>query len=80
MDKEEAQRGLDPKTATGTKDALDPETGTVGTAGTPVTAGEGISGSTIGLGSQEGEAEEQSGDYARQTPDADKYVSGQTGE
>ncbi len=45
MDREEAERGLDPKTATKTKDAIDPETGAMGTAGTPVTTGDGMSGS-----------------------------------
>ena len=80
MNEEEAERGLDPNTATGTKDAIDPSTGAVGTAGTPVTAGEGISGSTIGIGSKEGEAEHEAGDYDRATPNADKYVSGQTGQ
>jgi hypothetical protein len=80
MDREERQRGLDPNTATGTKDAIDPETGILGTAGTPVTAGDGMSGSTIGTGSKAGEAEQETGDYDRSTPNADKYVSGQTGE
>jgi hypothetical protein len=80
MDREEVNRGVDPNTATRTKDAIDPETGALGTAGTPVTTGEGLSGSTIGTGSQAGEAEQESGDFGRQTPNADKYVSGQTGE
>ena len=46
------KQGIDPNSATGTRDAVDPETGTVGTAGTPLTAGYGMSGSTIGAGSQ----------------------------
>ena len=44
------KRGSDPNSATGTRDAIDPETGVKGTAGTPLTAGYGMSGSTIGTG------------------------------
>ena len=48
-------KGSDPISFTGTKDAIDPETGAYGTAGTPLTTGYGQSGSTIGTGSPEGE-------------------------
>src|SRR5438105_12530521 len=57
------KRGVDPNTATGTRDALDPETGTVGTAGTPLTAGYGMSGSTIGTGSERQEEQHERGDF-----------------
>ena len=69
--------GFDPNTATGTKDAVDPGTGTLGTGGTPVTAGEGASGSTIGTGSQAGEDRQKSGNYPGPTPGSKDYTAGE---
>jgi hypothetical protein len=73
-------KGTDPKSATGTRDAIDPGTGAIGTAGTPVTGGYGASGSTIGTGSTAGEMEHVQGEYAGQTPSAKGYTSGEHGD
>ena len=74
MDKDPS--GLDPNTATGTRDAIDPETGALGTAGTPLTAGYEASGSTIGTGTAKGERERKEGDFAGATPNTSDYTSG----
>lgn len=74
------EKGLDPNSATGTQDAVDPGTGAVGTAGTPLTTGYGVSGSTIGTGTRAGEREQEVGDYSGATPGADNYGSGTHGE
>ena len=74
------EKGLNSNTATGTEAAVDPETGTVGTAGTPLTTGYGMSGSTIGTGSRAGEAENEAGDYAGPTPESKDYTRGVHGE
>src|SRR2546426_12813067 len=79
MDEETKDRGFDPNSPTGTKDAVDPETGTYGTAGTPMTTGYGVSGSTIGTGSEEGEEEVQEGDYPGATPNTKDYSFGGKG-
>lgn len=71
-------RGIDPNSATGTRDAVDPETGTVGTGGTPLTAGYGMSGSTVGTGSRGGREQQESGDYNNQAPGAGGYAAGQS--
>ena len=72
------KRGVDPNSTTGTRDALDPETGTVGTAGTPLTAGYGMSGSTIGTGSERQEEQHERDDFGGATPDTQGYTAGQT--
>lgn len=74
------RRGLDPHTATGTRDRIDPETGVLATGGTPLTAGEGMSASTIGVGSNEGEQEYKDGDFAGETPGTHDYRTGVDGE
>lgn len=72
----ENPEGTNPNTATGTQGAVNPDTGTFGTAGTPVTAGHGASGSTIGTGTSGGEQATQSGDFRGSTPDAASYEMG----
>ncbi len=74
------KRGLDTNSATGAKDAVDPETGTVGTGGTPMTAGYGMSGSTIGTGSAKGQEQHEKSDFGGASPDAKSYTSGQGGQ
>lgn len=71
--------GRDPNSVTGTKDAIDPETGALGTAGTPMTTGYGVSGSTIGTGSARGQSEQESGDFQGAMPDTDSYAKGGRG-
>lgn len=73
-------KGVDLNSETGTKDAIDPGTGALGTAGTPVTGGYGASASTIGTGSSAGEAAHTEGDYAGQSPTAKGYTTGQHGD
>ncbi len=72
--------GLDFGTETGTRDAVDPSTGAVGTGGTPVTTGYGMSGSTIGMGTDEGEEEYQEGNFRGPTPGYEDYETGTDGE
>lgn len=74
------KEGLDSFTATGTQDVLDPETGVLATGGGPMTTGEGISASTIGVGSNEGEQEYKSGDFKGSTPGEGDYEHGVDGE
>jgi hypothetical protein len=74
------EEGLDPFTATGTRDVIDPETGVLATGGGPMTTGEGISASTIGVGSNEGEQEYKSGDFKGSTPREGAYEHGVDGE
>jgi hypothetical protein len=74
------EKGLDPNTATGTKDAIDPETGALGTGGTPLTTGYGVSGSTIGTGTAAGQREFERGDFTGETPAAKDYTAGVHGE
>jgi hypothetical protein len=68
--------GTNEHTATGTQGAINPDTGTFGTAGTPVTAGHGVSGSTIGTGTAAGEQATQSGEFQGATPDTANYDRG----
>ncbi|MDQ3930961.1 MAG: hypothetical protein M3328_17685, partial [Chloroflexota bacterium] len=75
-DVNENPEGTNPNTATGTQGAINPDTGTFGTAGTPVTAGHGTSGSTIGTGTSGGEQATQSGDFRGSTPDTAAYEMG----
>jgi hypothetical protein len=74
-DRGDEQVGRDPNTFTGTKDAVDSETGTMGTAGTPVTTGYGVSGSTIGTGSPGGQ-DREGGEFRGATPDTHSYDLG----
>jgi hypothetical protein len=71
--------GRDPNTVTGTTDAIDPETGALGTGGTPLTTGYGVSGSTVGTGTTEGRVESEGGEPRRPTPDAATYDRGGRG-
>jgi hypothetical protein len=73
-------KGIDLNTETGTRDAVDPDTGAIGTAGTPVTGGYAASGSSIGLGTQAGESEHTEGDYAGTTPASKAYTEGHHGD
>ncbi|HET9493295.1 MAG TPA: hypothetical protein VFR15_03615 [Chloroflexia bacterium] len=73
------EAGRDPSTFTGTEDAIDPGTGALGTAGTPVTTGYGVSGSTIGTGSQAEEAAQRDDDFRGATPDTKAYDIGGRG-
>jgi hypothetical protein len=73
---DDTQRGLDPASLTGTKGAYDPYTGAFGTAGTPVTCGYGMSGSTIGIGHTAGRRRWEEGGYRGATPDAYAYEHG----
>jgi len=75
-DRSDEQVGRNPNTFTGTEDAVDPETGALGTAGTPVTTGYGVSGSTIGTGTSGGQEREEGGDYRGATPDTASYDLG----
>lgn len=73
---DENSNGVDNNSVTGTQDAIDPETGALGTAGTPMTAGYGVSGSTVGTGTaREGNPYERD-DYMGATPDSPAYESG----
>jgi hypothetical protein len=73
------EEGRDPTTVTGTTDAIDPETGALGTGGTPMTTGYGVSGSTIGTGTAQGQAEQEEGVRGRPTPDSGAYDFGGRG-
>jgi hypothetical protein len=73
------EKGRDPNTFTGTKDAVDPETGAIGTAGTPVTTGYGVSGSTVGAGSRRRQKKQENDDYRGATPDSASYDVGGRG-
>lgn len=75
-DLNENPEGTNENTATGTQGAINPDTGTFGTAGTPVTAGQGVSGSTIGTGTAAGEQATQSGEFKGTTPDSANYDRG----
>lgn len=72
----ENPEGTNPNTVTGTQGAINPDTGTFGTAGTPVTTGHGASGSTIGTGTSGGEQATQSGEFQGSTPDTANYERG----
>ncbi len=74
MDDRQTGRNLD--NVTGTEGAIDPETGAFGTAGTPLTTGYGVSGSTVGVGSSEVEDSYQRGEFAGATPDVKAYEMG----
>lgn len=74
MDDRQTGRNLD--NVTGTEGAIDPETGAFGTAGTPLTTGYGVSGSTVGVGSSDGERSYQRGEHAGSTPDQKAYELG----
>ena len=71
--------GQDPNNVTGTRGAIDPETGAYGTAGTPITTGYGVSGSTIGTGSEQVRDEHEAGDFVGSTPDSASYEMGGRG-
>jgi len=71
--------GRDPNSITGTKDDIDPETGALGTAGTPMTTGYGVSGSTVGTGTSEGRLEQESEDFRGAEPDTKSYEGGGRG-
>jgi len=75
-----AQSGLDSESATGTQGRLDPQTGAFGTGGTPMTAGDGVSASTIGTGSNKGEREYEEKDFGGATPRSSGYDGGVDGE
>ncbi|MEA2575419.1 MAG: hypothetical protein QOH93_2717 [Chloroflexia bacterium] len=72
----ENPEGTNQNTVTGTQGSINPDTGTYGTAGTPVTTGHGTSGSTIGTGTAGGEEASQSGDFRGATPDTAAYEMG----
>ncbi len=72
----EDQVGRDPNSLTGTKGAFDPETGVYGTAGTPLTTGYGVSGSTTGIGSEAGEETHEDADFKGSTPNSMAYETG----
>jgi hypothetical protein len=72
-------RGQDPNSVTGTKGAFDPETGAYGTAGTPLTTGYGVSGSTAGTGSPGGRETYEGEEYVGSTPDMGSYEGGGRG-
>jgi hypothetical protein len=69
-------KGRDSNTFTGTTDAVDAETGALGTAGTPVTTGYGVSGSTVGTGTKRKSRKQESGKYRGSTPDSASYDVG----
>ena len=71
--------GRDSNAVTGTRDDVDPETGTLGTGGTPMTTGYGVSGSTAGTGSSQGRTEQESDSFGGSTPDTDAYERGGRG-
>ncbi len=68
--------GVNPNNVTGTEGAIDPDTGTYGTAGTPMTTGYGVSGSTVGTGSASLEQTERTGNFEGATPDTGSYDMG----
>ncbi|HUP28305.1 MAG TPA: hypothetical protein VM409_07710 [Chloroflexia bacterium] len=71
--------GQDPGNVTGTEGSIDPETGSYGTAGTPMTTGYGVSGSTVGTGSSQVEREHEQRDFKGTTPDSGAYDRGGRG-
>lgn len=73
---DDTHRGLDPASLTGTKGAYDPYTGAFGTAGTPVTCGYGMSGSTIGIGYTSGRRLWEEGAHRGATPGLYAYQHG----
>jgi len=73
------EKGRNPNTFTGTEDAVDPETGAVGTAGTPLTTGYGVSGSTIGTGSRRRQRKQENSDFRGATTDTRSYDRGGRG-
>jgi hypothetical protein len=73
------QKGRNPNTFTGTQDAVDAETGAIGTAGTPVTTGYGVSGSTVGVGSRRRRKKQENEDFRGSTPDSAPYEAGGRG-
>ena len=79
MDDTTKEPGRDPSSFTGTEDAIDPGTGALGTGGTPLTTGYGVSGSTIGTGSQEAEAAQRDDQFRGATPDTKSYDLGGRG-
>lgn len=76
---EGAAEGQSTNNVTGTQGAIDRETGAYGTAGTPVTTGYGVSGSTIGTGSSQVRDEHEASDFAGSTPDSSSYEMGGRG-
>ena len=76
MIEKSSDAGRDPNSITGATDAIDPETGTLGTGGTPMTTGYGVSGSTAGTGTEAGRMESEEGEPRRPTPDAASYERG----
>lgn len=76
---DENPEGTNPNTVTGTQGSINPDTGTFGTAGTPLTTGHGVSGSTVGTGTTGGEQATQSGEFRGSTPDSANYERGGRG-
>jgi hypothetical protein len=70
------QEGRNPNTFTGTEDAVDSGTGALGTAGTPVTTGYGVSGSTVGTGTRRRRKKQEQGDFRGATPETVPYDAG----
>lgn len=75
----ENTEGKNANNVTGTQGAINPDTGTFGTAGTPMTTGYGVSGSTIGSGTAGTEDASNSGDFRGATPDSSSYEMGGRG-
>ena len=73
---DDTNRGIDHTSPTGTMGAFDPYTGAFGTAGTPMTCGYGMSGSTIGIGHAAGRAEWESDAWSGATPGTYAYTHG----
>lgn len=79
LNENENEEGTNPNNVTGTQGAINPDTGTFGTAGTPMTTGYGVSGSTIGSGTSGGQEASESGDFRGATTDTAAYEMGGRG-
>lgn len=79
LNENENEEGKNPNNVTGTQGSINPDTGTFGTAGTPMTAGYGVSGSTIGSGTSGGQEASESGDFRGATADSAAYEMGGRG-
>lgn len=75
----ENTEGTNANNVTGTQGAINPDTGTFGTGGTPMTTGYGVSGSTIGSGTSGTEDASKGGDFRGATPDSSSYEMGGRG-
>lgn len=76
---DENPEGTNANNVTGTQGAINPDTGAFGTAGTPITTGYGVSGSTIGVGTEAEELATQTDDFRGETPDSSSYEHGGRG-